>query len=106
MLPVVAASAAATIASLKPPRVAVALHPERAVQHVLDALRPKNELELLAHGLRDVVEIAAVPRRQDHGPKPARAAATHFSLMPPTGMTTPRRLISPGSAATSARTVR
>ncbi len=36
---------------------------------------------------------------------PARAAATHFSLMPPTGSTTPRRLISP-VMATSARTVR
>ena len=36
---------------------------------------------------------------------PAREAATHFSLMPPTGMTTPRRLISP-VIATSERTVR
>jgi pyrroloquinoline quinone biosynthesis protein E len=34
---------------------------------------------------------------------PAREAATHFSLMPPTGSTTPRRLISPVMATSAHR---
>jgi dTDP-glucose 4,6-dehydratase len=42
-----------------------------------------------------LVEVALVGRRQEHAGMPARIAASTFSLTPPTGSTSPRRVISP-----------
>ena len=70
---------------------------------VLDALEP-HELQVLAHALRDVLEVRRLRAGSITVRMPARCAATVFSLMPPTGSTSPRRLISP-VIATSLRTV-
>ena len=67
---------------------------ERLGDRIIDPLEP-DELQPVAGTLRDVVIVAPVTCRQHNPVSPAAAAATTFSLMPPTGSTRPRSDISP-----------
>ncbi len=63
-------------------------------KHLLDAL-DRSEDHVRAHLDRNVLEIAFVIERQDHGVDPARWAPSTFSLTPPILSTLPRSVISP-----------
>ena len=61
---------------------------------LVDMFDPQ-EIHVLARARGNVVEVLAIPQWQHRRGYPAPTAATTFSLIPPTGRTSPRRLISP-----------
>ena len=56
---------------------------------------PQTRFHLRLHLIRHILEVPLIALGQNHLLDSARCAAMSFSLIPPTGVTAPRKVISP-----------